>query len=74
VTNVVHDHTSLLATIEAKWNLPAMTYRDANATTMLDFLDTRRMSFPEPPALAPAPSPLPESLSCTGETPTAPPA
>src|SRR5207253_3289081 len=30
VTNVVHDHTSILATIEAKWNLPAMTHRDAN--------------------------------------------
>src|SRR5436190_522797 len=74
VTNVVHDHTSLLATIEAKWNLPAMTYRDANATTMLDFIDTKRLSFPDPPTLAPAPSPLPESLSCTREAPTAPPA
>ena len=31
VTNVVHDHTSVLATIEAKWNLPPLTYRDANA-------------------------------------------
>jgi phospholipase C len=66
VTNVVHDHTSLLATIEAKWNLPAMTYRDANATTMLDFIDPTRMSFPDPPRLAAAPSPLPESLSCPG--------
>jgi phospholipase C len=51
VTNVVHDHTSVLATIQAKWNLPAMTYRDANATTMADFLDTR-VRFPEPPKLA----------------------
>jgi phospholipase C len=55
VTNVVHDHTSVLATIEAKWNLPAMTYRDANATTLSDFLVTGAPSFPEPPALA-APS------------------
>jgi len=31
VTNVVHDHTSFLATVEAKWNLPVLTYRDANA-------------------------------------------
>src|SRR5205807_600592 len=53
-TNVVHDHTSILATIEAKWNLPACTYRDANATTLMDFLNTSRMSFPEPPALAAA--------------------
>ena len=34
MTNVVHDHTSVLATIEAKWNLPALTYRDANANTV----------------------------------------
>jgi phospholipase C len=70
VTNVVHDHTSVLATIEAKWNLPACTYRDANAATMLDFLDLSKMSFPEPPALASAPNPLPGSLTCTDTTPT----
>ena len=34
MTDVVHDHTSVLATIEAKWNLPALTYRDANANTV----------------------------------------
>ena len=39
VTNVVHDHTSVLATIEAKWNLPALIYRDANAATVMDFLN-----------------------------------
>ncbi len=38
-TNVVHDHTSVLATIEAKWNLPALTRRDANAQHIMDFLD-----------------------------------
>jgi phospholipase C len=38
VTDVVHDHTSVLATIEAKWNLPALTNRDANAETVMDFL------------------------------------
>jgi phospholipase C len=52
VTNVVHDHTSIYQTIAAKWNLPACTYRDANATTLLDFLDTRKPAFPEPPVLA----------------------
>jgi phospholipase C len=56
VTNVVHDHTSVLATIEAKWNLPAMTFRDANATTMADFLDAE-VRFPTGPELA-APSDL----------------
>ena len=35
---MVHDHTSILATIEAKWNLPALSNRDANAATVMDFL------------------------------------
>jgi phospholipase C len=50
VTNVVHDHTSVLATIEAKWNLPALTYRDANAATVMDFLDlSSPPAFLDPP-------------------------
>jgi phospholipase C len=57
VTNVVHDHTSALATIEAKWNLPALTYRDANAKTVLDFLDLSTAAFLEPPTLAEPPVP-----------------
>ncbi len=55
VTNVVHDHTSVLATIEAKWNLPALTYRDANAKTVLDFLDLKRAAFLKPPTIADRP-------------------
>ena len=39
LTNLVHDHTSVLATIQAKWNLPALTDRDANANDIMDFLD-----------------------------------
>jgi phospholipase C len=39
VTSVVHDHTSVLATIETKWNLPALTDRDASASDVMDFLD-----------------------------------
>ena len=57
MTNVLHDHTSVLATIEAKWNLPALTYRDANATTVMDFLDVRRAAFREPPTTLVSPSP-----------------
>ena len=57
VTNVLHDHTSVLATIEAKWNLPALTYRDANATTVMDFLDVNRAAFLEPPTTLVSPSP-----------------
>jgi phospholipase C len=52
VTNVVHDHTSVLATIEAKWNLPAMTLRDANAATLADFLDPSHAALLAPPQIA----------------------
>jgi phospholipase C len=52
VTHTVHDHTSILAMVERKWNLPAMTFRDANAADLGDFLDLSRPAFPEPPPLA----------------------
>jgi phospholipase C len=51
VTDVVHDHTSVLATIEAKWNLPALTYRDANAATVMDFLDLSTPALLTPPTI-----------------------
>jgi phospholipase C len=53
---VVHDHTSVLATIEAKWNLPALTSRDANAVTVMDFLDVSQAALLTPPSIQ-APSP-----------------
>ncbi len=64
ITNVVHDHTSVLATIEAKWNLPALTYRDANAKTVLDFLDLSQAAFLEPPSITEPPAPV-EAVSET---------
>ena len=56
VTDVIHDHTSVLATIEAKWNLPALTRRDANAATVMDFLDTSSAPLLDPPEIE-GPSP-----------------
>jgi phospholipase C len=56
VSHVVHDHTSILKLIETKWNLPAMTYRDANASNLLDSLD---LSAPEPAFAAPPALPSP---------------
>jgi phospholipase C len=58
VTNAVHDHTSVLATIEAKWNLPRLTYRDANARTVMDFLDVSAPAFLKPPTIAEPPVPV----------------
>jgi phospholipase C len=70
VTNVVHDHTSVLATIERKWNIPALTYRDANASTMLDFLDLKhRPHFAEPPTLKSAADPTKGEKACAARNP-----
>jgi phospholipase C len=52
VSDEICDHTSILATIEHKWNLPALTARDANAATVMDFLDTGLAPRLDPPPLA----------------------
>jgi phospholipase C len=52
VSHQVFDHTSILKLVETKWNLPALTYRDANATAMLDMLDLHKAAFAIPPMLA----------------------
>ena len=51
VSHVVHDHTSILKFIETKWNLGAMTYRDANADNLLDSFDFAHPGFVDPPFL-----------------------
>jgi phospholipase C len=51
VTTELHDHTSILATIEHKWNLPALTERDAQANTVMDFLQPGDPPLATPPAL-----------------------
>ena len=69
VSHTVYDHTSILRLIETKWNLPALSARDANANNMLDCLDFRRPTFPKPPQLTAAPPPtgLP---ACVAADPT----
>jgi phospholipase C len=52
VSHNVFDHTSICALVEAKWNLAAMTRRDANAQNMLDMLDLSQPHFKQPPQLA----------------------
>jgi phospholipase C len=70
VSHRVNDHTSICALAEAKWNLPAMTYRDANAGNLLDMVDLRFPAFLRPPRLA---EPLldsdPSSLGCSATGP-----
>ncbi len=69
VSHVVYDHTSILAFLERKWNLAALTYRDANANDLTDFLDleaiaARQPTFPELPPLA-APGESAATLECS---------
>jgi phospholipase C len=47
LTSETFDHTSVLKLLEVKWNLPALTARDAAAVAPLDALD-----FDHPPAFA----------------------
>jgi phospholipase C len=56
VCTEILDHTSVLKLVEQKWNLPALTARDAAASSPLDALDlTGPPAFLEPPCL-PEPS------------------
>jgi phospholipase C len=78
VNHTVYDHTSVLAFVERKWNIPAMTWRDANANDLVDMLDleamkARRPTFSHLPELA-APGDTPSALACTRTGPgTVPP-
>ncbi len=56
VSSVVYDHTSILATIELKWNLPALTRRDAAASPLTDFLDLSAPPRFATPAALPRPT------------------
>lgn len=71
VSSVVHDHTSILRFIETKFNLGALTRRDANASDLLDTLDFSAKAFAERPEL-PAPA-LPDAVSaCEPDGPPLP--
>ena len=66
VSHQTYDHTSILKLAETKWNLPALTYRDANAAPMLDMLDLSRPWFSSPPKLdQPLAVTDPSALSCS---------
>ena len=65
-SRITQDHTSIPAFIERKWNLPAMTLRDANAHPMTDYFDFRKPAFLTPPKLAKAPALGPGLAECHG--------
>jgi phospholipase C len=51
VSHEVGDHTAVLRFIETRFDLPALTRRDANASPLLDYFDFRKPSFRKPPRL-----------------------
>jgi phospholipase C len=73
VSHVVHDHTSVLRFVETKFNLGALTRRDANASNLLDCFDFTRRTPPflEPPTLH-APGLPATGSSCTPDIPPPP--
>ncbi len=68
VSHTVYDHTSVLRTVEIKWNLPALTRRDAAANDLLDMVDFHSPpAFLHPPRLhAPADPALKASCTVSG--------
>jgi phospholipase C len=50
VSHTVYDHTSILKFIETRFNLPALTARDAAADPMLGLFDFANPSFMSPPS------------------------
>ncbi|HLX32152.1 MAG TPA: alkaline phosphatase family protein [Gaiellaceae bacterium] len=69
VSHTIYDHTSILRLVETKWNLPALSNRDANANAMLDCFDFRAPAFLTSPVLAAAPPPS-GSAVCIAQDPT----
>lgn len=55
VSHKVNDHTSILRFIETRFDLPALTGRDAAANPMLEFFNFKHPAFETPPDLPPAP-------------------
>jgi len=72
VSHRVHDHTAILRFIETRFDLPALTRRDANADPMLEFFDFRHPAFLEPPPLPAAVVDLGRAAECPGPPPVIP--
>ncbi|MBI5515985.1 MAG: alkaline phosphatase family protein [Deltaproteobacteria bacterium] len=54
VSHRVFDHTSVLRFVEARFGLPALTRRDANANIPTDMFDFQNPPFMTPPTLTPS--------------------
>jgi phospholipase C len=69
VSHVVSDHTSITRFVEARFHLPAMSARDANADPLYDLFDFTKPALLTPPAL-PTPTPDAQKLAdCQAQFP-----
>jgi phospholipase C len=64
VSHVVHSHVSILRFLELRFDLPAMSARDANAEALLDFFDFSRANFAQPHIPPPVVIAPPEPRGC----------
>ena len=69
VSHRVTDATSVTRFIENRFDLPAMTHRDANAWPMLDLFDFANPPFTTPPAGAPNATPSQAGLDWCASNP-----
>jgi phospholipase C len=69
VSHRVYDHTSVLRFIETRFDLPALTRRDANADPMLRLFKFTRPAFATPPSLPAAPIDSGQETQCLSAPP-----
>ena len=64
VSHVPRDYTAILRLIETRFNLPALTRRDASQDNMVEFFDFRSPAWINPPALPSQPVCTADSSPC----------
>jgi phospholipase C len=70
VSHRPQDHTSILRFIETRFDLPALTNRDANAEPMLDLFDFSHPALLNPPPLSPVTVDPAQLQQCRDDFPT----
>jgi len=72
VSHRVYDHGSILRFIETRFDLPALTRRDANADPLLRLFKFSRPSFPVAPTLPAATIDDAQFAACASAPPPSP--
>ncbi len=67
-SHTVYDHTSIVRFIEARFGLPALSARDANATPPFEMFDFQKPPFMTPPKITATTTVPPEILTQCNQT------